>query len=354
MCNPHAAEGWHPWPMRWRPGGPAFMLDLRPRRRPADASVGKREMEKKILITVDGSATTMATLAYVAMMEAAAIADLSVVLFHVMKGVPPELRRESQGCPRSHQLVTRLEERELAAAERLLGKAREQLMAYGLDPAQVEIKLHPRVAGLARDILFEAERGLYDAVVLGRRGSNRLQEMLLGSVTNKVVQHADRTPVWVVGEQVTSHRVLCAVDGSEASLRTVDHMAFMLGGDPRCEVTLFHVGANLTNFRQPEIGPGQDDDLEAELMALDRRRMSRFTEQALTILAEGGVRPSQVRTAVNPGAGSVSRAILVEARRGDYGTVVLGRRGQGQSFFLGHVSDRVVRKGAELAVWVVG
>jgi len=59
------------------------MLDLRPRRRPADASVGKREMEKKILITVDGSATTMATLAYVAMMAAAAIADLSVVLGHV-------------------------------------------------------------------------------------------------------------------------------------------------------------------------------------------------------------------------------------------------------------------------------
>ncbi|MFH1057640.1 MAG: universal stress protein [Pseudomonadota bacterium] len=311
-------------------------------------------MEKKILITVEGSATTMATLAYVAMMEAAAIPDLSVMLFHVMKGVPPELRRESNSCPHSHRLVASLEERELAAASQLLDKAKEQLMAYGLEPEQVEVKLHPRVAGLARDILFEAERGLYDAVVLGRRGSNRLQEVLLGSVTNKVVQHADRTPVWVVGDQVTSHRVLCAVDGSADSLRTVDHMAFMLGGNPRCEVTLFHVGANLTNFRRPELAPGADLDLEAELAALDHRRMSEFTEQALNILAEGGVRPSQVRTVINPGAGSVSRAILVEARRGDYGTVVLGRRGQGQSFFLGHVSDRVVRKGAELAVWVVG
>lgn len=227
-------------------------------------------------------------------------------------------------------------------------------MAYGVDPAKVEVRLQPRVAGLARDVLFEAERGLYDAVVLGRRGSNILQDVLLGSVTNKVVQHADRVPVWVVGDRITSHRVLCAVDGSSSSLRTVDHMAFMLGDNPRCEVTLFHVGANLTNLRRPELDPDADPNLEAELAALDRRHMSEFTERALEILAEGGVRPSQVRTEINPGAGSVSRAILVEARRGDYGTVVLGRRGQGQSFFLGHVCDRVVRKGAELAVWVVG
>lgn len=75
---------------------------------------GPEPMEKKILIAVDGSAASAATLAYVAMMEAANITDLAVVLIHVMRGVPPQLRREGQGCPQSYQLGKRLEESELS------------------------------------------------------------------------------------------------------------------------------------------------------------------------------------------------------------------------------------------------
>lgn len=316
--------------------------------------VGIGDMEKKLLMALDGSISSLNTLAYLAMMEAAVIHDLAVVLYHVMDPIPPHLRRHGQSEPESYRLVTQLEERFRQSAETVLEKAREQLLSYGFEPEKVEVKMRPRVAGLAKDILFEAEHGLYDAVVLGRRGANRLQEVLLGSVANKVVQHADRVPVWVVGDRVTSHRVLCAVDGSSSSLQTVDHLAFMLGDNPDCEVTLFHVGANLTNFRRLELSPDQDLDLEEELRALDRRQMSDFTARALEILGEGGVKPSRVRVALNQNGDSVSRAILVEAHRGDYGTVVIGRRGQGQSFFMGHVSDRIVGKGSELAVWVVG
>ncbi len=311
-------------------------------------------MEKKVLLALDGSVASLNTLAYLAMMEAAVIKDLGVVLYHVMDPIPPHLRRHGQAEPESHRLVTQLEERFRQSAEERLERAREQLLSYGFAPDKVEVRMRPRVAGLAKDILFEAERGLYDAVVLGRRGANRLQEVFLGSVANKVVQHADRVPVWVVGDRVTSHRVLCAVDGSSASLKTVDHLAFMLGDNPACEVTLFHVGANLTNFRRPELGPEEDQDLEAQLQALDRRQMSQFTARALEIMAEGGIKPSRVRVLLNQNGDSVSRAILAQARQGDYGTVVIGRRGHGQSFFMGHVSDRILHKGAELAVWVVG
>lgn len=311
-------------------------------------------MEKKLLLALDGSVTSLTTLAYLAMMEAAVIPELAVVLYHVMDPIPPHLRRHGQSEPESYRLVTQLEDRFRQTSEALLEHAREQLLSYGFAPDKVAVKMRPRVAGLAKDILFEAEHGLYDAVVLGRRGTNRLQEVLLGSVANKVVQHADRVPVWVVGDRVTSHRVLCAVDGSSSSLKTVDHLAFMLGDNPSCEVTLFHVGANLTNFRRPELVPEEDQDLEEQLKALDRRQMSDFTGRALDILAEGGIKPSRVRVCLNQNGDSVSRAILVEARRGDYGTVVIGRRGHGQSFFMGHVSDRIVGKGADLAVWVVG
>ncbi|CAO0824774.1 hypothetical protein DFAR_910017 [Desulfarculales bacterium] len=44
---------------------------------------------------------------------------------------------------------------------------------------------------------------------------SQVEEVFLGSVTNKVASHADRVPVWVVGGLVRSYRVLCAVDASE-------------------------------------------------------------------------------------------------------------------------------------------
>lgn len=76
--------------------------------------------------------------------------DLSVVSFHVMKGVPPQPLREGRGCPQSHQLVRQLEEREQPENPALLRKRREQMLAHGLDWAKVEVKPHPRVAGAAR------------------------------------------------------------------------------------------------------------------------------------------------------------------------------------------------------------
>ena len=51
---------------------------------------------------------------------------------------------------------------------------------------------------------------------------------------------------------------------------------------------------------------------------------------------------------------SVSGAIMDEVKKGDYGTVVLGRRGESRSFFLGHVSDKVMGKAKDIAVWIVG
>ena len=213
----------------------------------------------------------------------------------------------------------------------------------------------PRSSDAARDIIFEAEQGLYDALVLGRRGLSKAQEMFLGSVTNKVVQHTQRLPVWVVGGQVSSQKVLCPVDGSEGSLKAVDHMAFMLGENPEVKVSLLHVGASLGNyctldFVETELA----EDIEADIMHSDAKCMDDFYARALKVLEQAGLGADQVETKTHEGGLSVSGVILDEVKKGGYGTVVLGRRGENRSFFLGHVSDKVMAKAKDVAVWVVG
>ncbi len=311
-------------------------------------------MEKKILIAIDGSRSAELAVDYVGLMEGAMIRELKVALFNVMGSLPPDMVRQAEGDPVAFRRLAELRERYQGQARQALEKAHHLLLRHGLEGEQIDSKAHPRTADIARDILFEAEQGLYDAVVLGRRGLSKAQELFLGSVTNQVAQHADRLPVWVVGGRVASLKVLCAVDGSEGSLKAVDHLAFMLGGNPECKVDLLHVGAIFADYcpvdftRPDKEGPTAVLDSGPEPCTPD------FYRQALRLLKEGGLEEDQIEVLERPGRPGVVGAILEEVRAGGYGTVVLGRRGEGGSSFLGHVSDRVLNKGGEVAVWIVG
>lgn len=314
-------------------------------------------MEKKILIAVDGSHAAELAVDYVGLMEGAMIRELKVTLFHVMGAVPPDLARQAEAEPQAFRQLAELRGRNLGRAQAALESARRILLRHGLGEEQVEAKIHPRIADAARDILFEAEQGLYDAVVLGRRGLSKTQELFLGSVTKQVVEHSERLPVWVVGGRVTSLKVLLAVDGSEGSLRAVDHLAFMLGGNPECRVTLLHIGAALANFCPVDFsrrGSGEATPAPPDAAPGEHPCMDDFYAQALAVLKEGGLEEDQLEVWQRPGRLGVVGAIMDEIKAGDFGTVVLGRRGVNRSMFLGHVSDRVLGKAEETAVWVVG
>lgn len=308
-------------------------------------------MEKKILIAVDDSPASMLALDYVAMMEAAVIVDLSVTLLHLAHTIPQALRQEMELRPESFQRLQEMEARHREQGQRILDRARQRLLDLGVEDARIQMKLRTRQMGLAKDILFEGEHGLYDAVVLGRRGLTKVEEMFMGSVTNKVVQHAERLPVWVVGGAVNSCRILCAVDSSAGSRKAVDHLAYMLSGNRECRITLFHAGPGPWS---EAAGAAPEAEEAAEAAQEDLGRLASFFEQARADLKAAGLADGQVSLVTRDRAGSVWRAILEEVRQGGYGTVVLGRRGEGRSFWLGHVSDKIVARCAEAAVWIIG
>lgn len=312
-------------------------------------------MEKRIIIAVDGSPSALHAVDYVGLMEGALIRELRVTLVNVMHGIPPQLSQEGGSRPEAYRRLRELQERNLAQAREVLDQARDRLLRHGLRAERLEVKALPRMADPARDLLFTAEKGLYDALVLGRRGLSKAQELFLGSVTNQVAQHADRLPLWVVGGRVTSLKVLCPVDGSQGSLKAVDHLAFMLGGNPDCRVTLFHVGAALSSYCPVDFGQPLTAQVEGDLMDADRECMDDFYARAMGVLHQAGLEEDQVEVVDHGGGlGSVAAAILEEASRGDYGTVVMGRRGESRSFFLGRTSNRVLARGEEVALWLVG
>ena len=93
------------------------------------------------------------------------------------------------------------------AAKRSAREGAERAEAAGLHATAIVVA---RRGSIADAILDQADRLDADAIVLGSRGLNGVTSLLLGSVSHRIVQHADRTvivtPAPGVAEQRLRHR----------------------------------------------------------------------------------------------------------------------------------------------------
>jgi NADPH2 dehydrogenase len=135
-----------------------------------------RNPRKKILIAIDGSENATMAAAYAAdMLENRT--DVTISLFHI---ATDESIKDESGI------------------KEMMDIARSILMKAGIPEKAIHIEIRQKEAGMGNDILNEIEEGGYGTVVVGRRGISRANQLLFGSVSNKIVQNAKDCTVWVV------------------------------------------------------------------------------------------------------------------------------------------------------------
>ena len=314
-----------------------------------------------VLIAVDGSRPSLHAVDYVVSLTGL-IPDLRFVLLYILPQPPLFYTAEAKTDGQMRTKLKKLEQANREKAEEILGKARQHLLDHHIEPDRVETKMHKRHSGLAKDIINQIELGSYDALVVGRRGLTRAQELFMGSVSNQLVQHASGAPLWIIDGKVTKPKLLVAVDGSEASLRAVDHVAFMLGSNPEAEVDFLHVVPKLQTYCAVDFSGHDDhwaglqgdiDSIEQEFRREDDVCINDFLLQAVRILQQAGFSQERIKIDERETTLGIARTIINTAVEGGYGTIVIGRRGLGHSSFLGSVSDRVIRRAGDLAVWLV-
>ncbi|MEE4114251.1 MAG: universal stress protein, partial [Desulfobacteraceae bacterium] len=205
----------------------------------------------------------------------------------------------------------------------------------------------------AKDIIDYCTVMQYDAVLLGRRGLSGLAETFIGSVSANVVDNSPLIPVWLVDEKSASKTVMVAVDGSESSLRAVDHLAFMLGGNTDVNLTFFHVAPRLKDFCPIDFEDVDSAELETIIRQGDQACIDRFFAHARKKLEDSGFQDSQIRVQVKEGGFRIGKAVLEAYRKGKYGTLVIGRRGMDKKFFTGSVSRYLINQFSDGALWVV-
>ncbi len=80
----------------------------------------------------------------------------------------------------------------------LFDEATDRLIKAGFAANRISTKLITRVNSRAGAIVEEAKNGGYGTIVLGRRGLSKLEEFLMGRISNKVLHIAKEMAVWVV------------------------------------------------------------------------------------------------------------------------------------------------------------
>lgn len=222
-------------------------------------------------------------------------------------------------------------------AQKALEKAKVMLAGSHMSVDQVLTKTFEERYGKVRDILNEGTEGLYDAIVLGKRASYTLQsffERAADETAQKIIQESTlSTPLWICPESDNNKRknVLVCVDGSENSLRAVDHVGYIISQQPQHSVTLFHV----------QKGGGSSS--------------GEFFSAARNILREHSIPESRINTDSSWGV-TVAGTIMSYAEKNGFAAIAFGLRGLKAGLFknmmsAGGTASNLIAKTEKIALW---
>ncbi len=308
---------------------------------------------RKILVSIDSSRQAEEALGYASAFLPTQ--GTKIVLFHVSNEIPEDLAEWKNGAGYSQdvqQAISAWQMKEKETLADFLEDRRRSLLQAGFPEQAVEVKIQPKMVGLARDIMEESKNG-YCGVVLGRIGLSKIKDLVLGSIATKLVTKLSHAPVCVVGGSPLTGNILMAVDSSPWAMRCADHVARVMVQESS-KVTLFHAVRSL-DHREGHLGKFITPEGEKRLQKQAMDKMEDVFDRVVKRLLDAGADKNAINTRIATDALSRAEAIVREAKQGGYGAIVVGRRGVSavEDFHMGRVSNKVVSLARDMAVWVV-
>jgi len=308
-------------------------------------------MAKKILIAVGDCKYSRYAVKYVAAMGKG-VNDLTYTLLNVQSVIPSILMQETKVNSECKADIEALIREGAETSRHVIGQLAECLVENGVPRNHIETLSEPMQVGMAKDIINQAERKGCNAIVIGSKGLTPTKDIFVGTTATKIVEHALKIPVWVVDEYAEPRDVLIAVDGSKNSLRVLDYVIAMIGENRDLSFVLFHVVPYLSHYYSVDF-ERKNLSLQKLIQERDYQRMEAFYSNAFQKFKKAGIEMNRVHTKMDKHGYDISTTILGEARRGQYGTVVVGRRGEREAFFTGRIAMRLFQKMPSPAVWMV-
>jgi len=310
------------------------------------------KLKKSIVIPLDGSKNSLKSLDYLDLMYGHEH-DMDISLFYVMPLLPPILTDDKSMDKKIRAKLVAVKKKNKEMADCILSEAREVLINKGFDENMIKTLCRQSEISVAHDIHRWTAIKRKDAILITKRGRTDYKSFFMGAVSGRLVEYCKDCPLWIVESRVRHRKALICVDSSDNSIRAVDHAGFMLSKTD-CMITLFHTMRHLRSFIPME-ALEQAPDLEAFWKKKEAGHIAPHIKKARQILLDYGIDEDRITTKVANGTRSAANDILKEARKNDFGTIVLGRRGLTglKDFIMGSVTTKVLQDSSGLAIWIV-
>ncbi len=214
-----------------------------------------------------------------------------------------------------------------------------------LDEAGVVYRFHGAMGDPAQRIVELARAESCNEIVVGSRGLGALDGFALGSVAYKVV-HLSPVPITVVPdpldtndlapcEKNKAHRILLAVDGSEASAQAVAYVCALRNASMSVEVRLLNVQTPIASGNVRRLVPQAMVDTWFHEEGMQALHVAKKALQAAGIAFQEDVR-----------VGHAAEVIVREALQRGCTRIVMGTRGHGAlaSVVLGSTALQVLHR----------
>jgi nucleotide-binding universal stress UspA family protein len=284
---------------------------------------------------------------------------LGVTLFH---GAPdPDLSTLAKLLRLSPEVIEEYSKVCTRDQRQVLEQAKDLLVGSGIEPTRLDIFCEGKCHDAAAAMLKLASLEGLDPIVLARRRGPLLERMLMGPVTYRVVQMAEWRTVWLIDPPVPSHDVLITLVGAPISRRVTEHAVHHFGHLSGSKFTLFHVIPPIPPiyWDDTRIFEGMErkerDSEKARWMQEYADRVKEFAEEGRNRLISEGVAEENVVFKVQAAKKGMAGDILSELEQGNYGILVIGRKGSKEisPFRLGSIANKLLHNAQRCVICLV-
>lgn len=215
-------------------------------------------------------------------------------------------------------------------------------------PAKIYTRVLFKYGDVAESIINFSKENMFDAVVVGRRGLSKIATYILGGVTQKLVVSSP-IPIWLVRGENWNKKVLVCLDLGEVGLKLVDYVSFIFAHHKDANLTFLHVFYPFSDLKHFE------GDIEKLVELTKNEEYREFFTKIRSSIIENEMPLERIKFIFKRGFLGPAGEIIRTAKKGNYTTLVVGRRGRGKTreFLLGSVSQKIISYFEDRAIWVV-
>lgn len=313
----------------------------------------KNTPPNKILIAVDGSEQSLRAIRYAAGVFSPK--QTHIVLFHIQAQLS-ELFSDLDAYPHYKRRMSGIKSwatEQKTDVCNVMDSAVVYFKQKGFPESAVTIKTSSQSLGITQDIIKESYND-YQAIVVGRTGVSRFKDWVLKSTAMQLVPKIKHIPIVIVGGDPNAKNLLLAFDGTHGAMKGVVYAGSLVGKSDH-QMMLYSMIDGKKKFWEGEAPFLLFRDANAPIDT-GSHEIGLHLKEACKRLLDEGIAPEQISIKINVADRERGYRIVQEAKENQFGSVVMGRRELItfiDEYFIGRVSDKVLKLADQLALWIV-